>query len=138
MSSPIRKIFSSRSISSRRASRRAARNSFSGIGGLPFAGVDVSVELLGLGGGALVRELDDFLHLLVHLGPYLLQVLLGGNAGVQQLLREAQHGIPVAPALLLFVRAVPVRVDDGVALGAVVDRLDEAGLGIGAGLLHDL
>src|ERR1700738_5167547 len=100
MSSPIRKIFSSRSISSRRASRRAARNSFSGIGGRPFAGVDVSVELFGLGGGALVGELDDLVHLFVDLGSHFLQVLLGGNSGAQQLLPGAQTGVLVGPALL--------------------------------------
>src|ERR1700694_2302897 len=126
MSSPIRKIFSSRSISSSSASRSAARNSFSGIGGVPFAGVDVAVEFIDLRVRALVRKLDDLLDLLVHLRLNLLQLLLRGDPGLLQLLLEADHGIFVPPALLLFVRAVLVRVDHGVPPGSVVDGLDES------------
>src|SRR5436853_6292028 len=129
MSSPIRKIFSSRSISSSSASRSAARNSFSGIFcRLPFAGVEVAIEFVDLRIRALVGELDDLLDLLFDLRSNLFQVFLGGDSRLLQLRLEAEHRIFVPPALLFLVRAVLVRVHHGVALGAVVDRLDEAGL----------
>src|ERR1700736_5006595 len=103
MSSPIRKIFSSRSISSSSASRSAARNSFSGIGGLPFAGVEVAVEFVDFRVRAFVRKLDDLLDLLVPLRSNLLQLLLRGDPGFLHLLLETEHRIFVPPALLLLV-----------------------------------
>src|SRR5215471_1264829 len=144
MSSPIRNTFSSRSISSRSASRSAARNSFSGIatppalaghlpskwGGeqLPLAGVEVAIELVDGGVGALVREADGLLDLRLDALLEPLDLVGVDHAGLQQPLLEPDDRVAPQPVLLLLVRPVLVGVDDGVALEAVVDRLDEARL----------
>src|SRR5262249_18555302 len=139
MSSPIRNTLSSRSISSRSASRSAARNSFSGIAvHLPLAGVEVAIELVDGRVGALVGEADRLLDLRLDALLELLQLVGAGDPRVLQLLLEADHRVAPHPALLLLVRTVLVRVHHGVALEPVVDRLDEAGLGVGADLLDHL
>ena len=51
---------------------------------------------------------------------------------------ESDDGIGFAPLLLVFVRAVLVRVDHRVALESVAHRFDESRLGVGACLLDDL
>src|SRR5215467_12634551 len=129
MSSPIRNTFSSRSISSRSASRSAARNSFSGIAvHLPLAGVEVAIELVDGRVGALVREADRLLDLRLDALLEPLDLVGVDHAGLQQPLLEPDDRVAPQPVLLLLVRPVLVGVDDGVALEAVVDRLDEAGL----------
>src|SRR5438552_16066705 len=113
MSSPIRKMLSSRSISSRSASRRAARNSFSGIAvHLPFAAVEVAVQLVDGGVGALVGEAHDLLDLGLDGILQLLQLARAGDAGLPQLLLEADAGVAVPPLLLLLLGPVLVRVGD--------------------------
>src|SRR5260370_41958361 len=139
MSSPIRNTFSSRSISSRSASRRAARNSFSGISKyLPLAGVEVAVELVDGRIGALVGEADGLLDLRLDAVLELLQLIGAHDAGLEQLVLEAVDGVAVPPVLLLLIGAVLVPVDDPVAPEPVVDRRDEARLGVGAPLLCHL
>src|SRR5579884_3412494 len=119
MSSPIRKTRSSRSISSRRASRSATRNSFSGmVVHLPLAGVEIAVQLLDRRVGALVREPDHLLHLRLHLGTDPLQILPGGDPGLRELVLEAMDGVAPPPALLFLLGAIPVGVDHGVAAEA--------------------
>src|SRR5579875_4006416 len=109
MSSPIRKTRSSRSISSRRASRSATRNSFSGmLVHLPLTRVEVTVEFLNRRVRALVREPDRFLHLGFHLGADPLQLLAAGDPGLQELILEAGDGIAPAPAFLFLVGAVSI------------------------------
>src|SRR2546421_10828578 len=98
MSSPIRKMRSSRSISSSRASRRAARNSFSAIAvHLPLAGVEVAVELVHVRVRALVREADRLVDLRLDLGLDPLQVLGAGYAGLLQAVLEADDRVADAP-----------------------------------------
>src|SRR5262245_57945000 len=102
MSSPIRKMLSSRSISSSSASRSAARNSFSGIAvHLPFATVDVAVELLDGRVGAFVGEADDLLDLGLHGVLQLLQVLGADDPGLPELELEEDDRVAPAPPLLL-------------------------------------
>src|SRR5437764_10225157 len=109
MSSPIRKMLSSRSISSRSASRRAARNSFSGIAvHLPLPGVEVSIELVHGRVRALVGEADGLLDLRLDAVLDRPQLLRAGDAGLAELRLEAHHRIAVAPLLLLLVGAVLV------------------------------
>src|SRR5215472_14653830 len=103
MSSPIRKMRSSRSISSRSASRSAARNSFSGIPvHLPLAGVQVAIELVDGGVRALVREEDDLVHLRLDAVVDLVQLGRGGDPRIHELALEADHRVAVPPALLLL------------------------------------
>src|SRR3979490_1102408 len=110
MSSPIRKMLSSRSISSRSASRRAARNSFSGIAvDLPLARVQVSIELVDVGVGAGVREPNRLLHLGLDGVVDRVQLVGAGDAGLQELVLEAHHRVALEPVLLLIGRAVFVR-----------------------------
>src|ERR1051326_3617827 len=148
MSSPMRNTESSRAISSVMASRKATRYSLSSaiepgavleLGAvLPFAGVHVLVELLGLRVRALVGELDDVLDLAVHRNPNVLEVLLVRQLGLLQFGLERDDRIGLAVLLLLFVGAVLVGVDHGATLEAVAHRLDESRLGVGARLLDDL
>src|SRR5262245_42018932 len=129
MSSPIRKMSWSRSISSSSASRRAARNSVSGIAvHLPFVRVQVAVQLVYGGVGALVRETHDLVHLRVDTVLALFQFLRGCDSGLLELVLEQDHRVIVPPLLLLFVGPVFVGVHHGVPPEAVVDRLDEARL----------
>src|SRR5215469_7316027 len=75
MSSPITNIVSSRSISSRSASWRAARNKVSGIAvDLPLARVHVAVELVDRRVGAFIREANDLFDLAFDVVPDLLEV----------------------------------------------------------------
>src|SRR6266545_7723098 len=137
MSSPIRKMLSSRSISSRSASRSAARNSFSGIAvHLPLARVQVPVQLVHRRVGALLGEADGLVDLRLDAVLQLPQLLGAGDAGLLELLLEVHHGVALAPAPLLLLGAVLVRIDDRVALEPVVDRLDEPGLRVRPNLLH--
>src|SRR5579883_1948119 len=139
MSSPIRKTRSSRSISSRRASRSATRNSFSGmLVHLPLARVEVAVELLDRRVRTLVGESDRLLHLGLHLGADALQLLTADDPGPQELVLEAGDGVAPAPALLFLLGAIPIGVDHRVAPEPIAHRLDEAGLEVATGLLHDL
>src|SRR5262249_18448153 len=104
MSSPIRKMLSSRSISSRSASRRAARNRVSGIAvHLPFARVQVAVELVDGRVRALIREANDLFDLAFHPGLYLLQIRRGDDSGFLERVLEQHDRDSVAPPLLLFV-----------------------------------
>src|SRR5581483_6237298 len=94
MSSPIRKILSSRSISSSRASRSACRISFSAIEQpLGLLAVEEPVELLDRRVGALVREPDDLVDLVLDLFPDLLEVLLGGDLRLLHLVLEADDRV---------------------------------------------
>src|SRR4030088_1428567 len=104
MSSPIRKMRSSRSISSRSASRRAARNSFSGIAvHLPLTGVQVAVQLVDLRGRALVGEPDAALPLGLHVVLAPLQLFGRRDPRLRQPVLEAHHGVALAPPRLLLV-----------------------------------
>src|SRR3977135_253779 len=104
MSSPIREIDSSRSIPPSRASRRAARNSFSGIGAA--LRVQEAVELLDRWLGALVGGPDDLVDLDLDLVADLLEFLDGGDLGLFQLVLEAHHRVALLPLLLLLLGAV--------------------------------
>src|SRR3982074_459877 len=111
MSSPIRKMRSSRSISSRRASRSAARNSFSGIAvDLPLTGVQVAIELVDGRVGAAVREGHRLLDVRLDAVLDLLQLGGRGDPGLLELLLEADERVAAAPPLLLLVGPVLVRV----------------------------
>src|SRR4030088_1984652 len=127
MYSPIRKMLSSRSISSRSASRSAARSSFSGISvHLPLAGIQEAIELVHRRIGALVREADRLFHTRLDAVLELLDLVRARDAGLHELLLEPDHPVARAAPLPLLVCAVLVGVDDRVAAEAVVDRLDEA------------
>src|SRR5215471_9237335 len=139
MSSPITKIVSSRSISSRSASWRAARNKVSGIAvDLPLARVHVAVELVDRRVGAFIREANDLFDLAFDVVPDLLEVAGRSDLGLLQLMLEDKNRIAATPPLLLLIRAVLVRVDHGVAPEPVVDRLDEPWLGVTPALLDQL
>src|SRR5262249_60597783 len=112
MSSPIRKMLSSRSISSRSASRRAARNRVSGIAvHLPFARVQVAVELVDGRVRALICEANDLFNLAFDAGLDLLQICRADDSSFLELVLEEKYRVAVAPPLLLLVCPVLVRVD---------------------------
>src|SRR5215471_21646810 len=139
MSSPITKIVSSRSISSRSASWRAARNKVSGIAvHLPLARVHVAVELVDRRVGAFIREANDLFDLAFDVVPNLLEVAGRGDPGLLQLVLEEKNRVASTPPLFLLIRAVLVRVDHGVAPEPVVDRLDESWLRVAPRLLDEL
>src|SRR5215469_6674645 len=112
MSSPIRNTLSSRSISSRSASRSAARNSFSGIAvHLPLARVEVAIQLVDGRVGALVREADRLLDLRLDAVLQPLDLARVHHAGLEKLLLEPDDRVAPQPVLLLLVRPVFVGVD---------------------------
>src|SRR5262249_30089888 len=139
MSSPIRKMLSSRSISSRSASCRAARNNVSGIGVyLPLARVHIAVELVDRRIRTFIREANDLFDLALDLVPDLLEVGGRSDPGLLQLVLEEKNRVASTPPLFLLIRAVLVRVDHGVAPEPVVDRLDESWLRVAPRLLDEL
>src|SRR5215831_8998792 len=126
MSSPIKKMLSSRSISSRSASRSAARNRVSGIAvHLPFAGVQVAVELVDSRVRALVGEADDLFDFAFDLLLDPFDLGRRGDAGLLQLVLEEKYRVAMPPLRLLLFSAVLVRVDDRVTSEPIVHCLDE-------------
>src|SRR5260221_6226833 len=131
MSSPIRYTLSSRSMSSISASWSAVEYSISATSAdLQFACIDELVEVLEVGVRALVGVVDHLLHLALDIVLDLLEVVRRGELGGDQLRLEKRQRVGLEVLLLLLLVAVLVGVDDGVALEAVGDRLDEARLRI--------
>src|SRR4051812_12260887 len=134
MSSPMRRTFSSRSISCSMASLRASRYVFSGTRlllphVLVIAGVDVGVELLHLGLFALVGEAGDLANGLLHLVLYLLQPVLVELASLQEFVLQEPQGISLAPLLDLVFRPVLLEeVRRSMRRGPVRQRLYGVGL----------
>src|SRR5579884_1088660 len=110
----MRKMRSSRSISSASASRSASRKVIT-----RGSDIDVLLDRVGRRHGRLLREVDSILAL----GPDLLvdrlQVLLGGDAEARHALAEHLQRIALHPFLHLFPRPVLGGVGDGVAAEAV-------------------
>src|SRR2546430_599630 len=122
------KTRSSRSISSTMACRMASRTLISGIR-LPQlsnrVGVDVAVERLGLGPGALVGEAHRLVDGRIDLALDLVQFLALDGPFRQQVLGVGAQRVILAPGLDLFLRAVELGVGGRVAAEAVAHGLDE-------------
>src|SRR5215212_2648820 len=100
--------------------------------------VDVGVELLQGRLLALVGEAGDLVYGLLHLVPYLLDVVLVDDVPLEKLVFELAYGVALAPLLDLVLGPVLLEeVRRPVRRGAVGDRLDRVRLAGLADLLRD-